>query len=188
MPQSGGAAIRQTDQEFMDGVYTQYSRTMYHIAKKYTSDLTIAEDIVQDVILKLISKIPTLRRLGSPALNSYIVISVKNTSIDMLRQRETDIGYIDMESFDEEETEVQNGTLNPEDMLLLSERVSALKTIWTKLSEKDRDILTGRYIMGLNDQELAGMLCCKPSGVRMLLTRARRRALTKMKEVGYDEA
>ena len=57
-----------------------------------------------------------------------------------------------------------------------------LKFLWPRLSEEDRILLEGKYVWGQSDKELAEILHCKPSSIRMKLTRARRRALNNLSE------
>ena len=56
--------------------------------------------------------------------------------------------------------------------------------MWVRLTEEEQLLLEGKYILGYEDGELAGMLGCKKDSVRMKLTRARRRALRLMLEEG----
>ena len=53
--------------------------------------------------------------------------------------------------------------------------------------KEDRLLLEGKYILGYTDAELADMLGCKKSSVRMKLTRARRRAFQLMTEEEGDK-
>ena len=51
-----------------------------------------------------------------------------------------------------------------------------------QLSEEERILLDGRYLLGLSDEEVAEMVRCKPSSVRMKLTRVRRKVFAMMKQ------
>jgi len=77
-------------------------------------------------------------------------------------------------------------------LMMLSERLDQLAKIWPQLSWEDQFLLEGKYILGYNNQELAEKLLCKPSSIRMKLTRTRRSALSlllKLEGVDhYDEA
>ena len=64
-----------------------------------------------------------------------------------------------------------------DDLMILSEENAQLREIWPMLSEDQRFILEGKYILGYSDKELAEQLQCNPSSIRMKLTRARRNAL-----------
>lgn len=52
------------------------------------------------------------------------------------------------------------------------------------MREEEKQLLYGKYLMDLSDAELAQMLGCKPSSVRMKLTRARRAFVEKLREGG----
>ncbi|OUN10095.1 hypothetical protein B5G42_11275 [Flavonifractor sp. An91] len=69
-----------------------------------------------------------------------------------------------------------------DDHLLQTERLERLAEVWDLLPEDDQLLLEGKYILGQEDTELADMLGCKASSIRMKLTRARRRAFQLMNE------
>lgn len=69
-----------------------------------------------------------------------------------------------------------------ETLLILAERRKALLDIWPVLPKETQILLKGKYILGYTDQELACQLKCKPSSIRMKLTRARRAALLLLSE------
>ena len=54
------------------------------------------------------------------------------------------------------------------------------------MREEEKQLLYGKYLMDLSDAELAQMLGCKPSSVRMKLTRARRAFVEKLREGGKN--
>ena len=60
---------------------------MFLIANRYCSKLSDCEDIVQDSVVNLCSKVKLLRDLPSYALPSYICYTVKNTAINHHRHQ-----------------------------------------------------------------------------------------------------
>ena len=56
------------DREFMTGLYYQYNRLIYSEAKKILGSDSDAEDVLQDVLEKLIDKLDVLRGLESKKL------------------------------------------------------------------------------------------------------------------------
>ena len=74
-----------------------------------------------------------------------------------------------------------------DERIMLAEQKECLMQIWSSLPEEDRLLLEGKYILGYTDAELADMLGCKKSSVRMKLTRARRRAFQLMTEEEGDK-
>lgn len=68
----------------------------------------------------------------------------------------------------------------------MSERRAEFIEIWDSLPDDTKILLEGKYILGLSDEELATEFDCSPDSIRMKLTRARRLALEKIKEGGFD--
>lgn len=178
------------DKEFMIWLYKEFERLMYATAYKYTSVPQTAEDIVQDSIVNLIQKIDTIRPMKKCVLAGYIVSTIRNASINQLKLQD----YERTHRSDSVEQELDNVTsgISLDKLMVLSERLDQLSKIWPQLSWEDQFLLEGKYILGYNNQELADKLLCKPSSIRMKLTRARRSALSLLLELEgvdhYDEA
>lgn len=79
-----------TSQEFITQIYKKYDRLMLFTAKKYLMDLQECEDAVQESLLKLMRRIELLRTLEEPILTSYVVTTVRNTAINILRRQKRD--------------------------------------------------------------------------------------------------
>ena len=175
----------QSDREFMEQLYQDNKRIMFHTARKYVKSPQDQEDIVQSAIEKMIKKISLLRAMDCCKLTGYIVNTIRNTAIDFIQKRDKinchNIGF-DENKLDASEIEPY---LLEKSLLGASNR---LREIWPELLDDDRFLLEGKYIWGLTDRELSLQLHCKQDSVRMKLTRARRRALELIskKEI-YDD-
>ena len=86
------------------------------------------------------------------------------------------------EEFTEENVSGADRYVPMETLLILAARLKALLDIWPVLPKETQIFLKGKYILGYTDQELACQLKCKPSSIRMKLTRARRAALLLLSE------
>ena len=170
----------QTDaQEFIVGLYEQYRRLMFSTARKYTTDPQAAEETVQDVLVKLVENVDTLRRVDRCVLPAMVVIIVRNTAINYLKH----MNVVQKHTAElPEEADAPSGGPTLDELMVREEQLSALRRVWPRLPEADQLLLSGRYILGLDDRELARLAGCKPSSVRMKLTRARRNALREMKK------
>ena len=146
------------DKSYMIWLYEEFHRLMFSTARKYTSNQTDCEDIVQNALVGLMQKISKLRQFDRCILTAYIVSTVRNAAINYLRQQALEGEHSD--SLDEDIPSL-------EDLSLI---------VWSQLSQEDRFLLEGRYIIGASDKELASTLNCKSDSIRMKLTRARRRA------------
>jgi len=170
--------------EFIQELYRMHIRLMQYTAQKYISDSHHCEDVVQESLAKLIEKTDTLRSLEGAALAGYIVSTVRNTAINHLKKH-TPHRTIEIDWAEGHNT-VQM-TASAEDEVLQKERLGLLTRIWNCLDEETKQVLEGKYILGYSDSELANSLRCKPSSVRMKLTRARRRALALMREADFND-
>lgn len=185
-----GTIEDESDKDYFIWLYNEFEKLMYSTAFKYTTVPHIAEDIVQDSIVNLINKVDTIRPMKRQVLAAYITSTVRNTSINRLKEIEYEREHVLEDSDDELEsvpTEVQLDSL-----IQLSEDVKSLSLVWKKLSKEDQFLLEGKYILGYNNKELAQMCLCQPSSIRMKLTRARRNAFALLTEQEgkkkYDKA
>lgn len=170
-----------SDQEFILHIYRKLNRLMFYTANKYTVDCQYNEEVVQESIRKLIEKIPTLRGLSDAALTYYVVATVRNTAINLLKRQKRQLGVVACIG-DPQEDDLHDTTPSLDDLLIMREQIDKLKEVWPQLDEETRYILEGKYILGYDNDELSKFLDCKPNSVRMKLTRARRKVLNLLKE------
>lgn len=155
------------DREYLTGLYDKYSPLMYKTAAKYLSAPEDREDVLQESLVRMINSVDRLRELDSRALPYYICAIVRNTAFTQVRAQWR-------------RSEVEQPLLeeaSPVDLAALVECRTDLSTLWEQLSEEDRFLLEGKYLLGYEDAELAKALRCKPGSIRMKLTRTRRKAM-----------
>lgn len=171
--------IRNSDDlRFMTNLCEEYKELMYDTAKKHAHDPTLADDIVQESLMKLIEKVSTLRGLECCKLKPYIVSTIRNTARNEFRKSKIRCKY--HEPILEEEPV---DPMSLEDMHLVLFRKHRLTSIWKQLTENERLLLESNSLLGLTDEEVAELLDCKASSVRMLRTRARRRAMELIQQM-----
>lgn len=156
-----------TSQEFITQIYKKYDRLMLFTAKKYLMDIQECEDAVQESLLKLMSRIELLRTLEEPVLTSYVVTTVRNTAINILRRQES---IIEPDSII--------------DIIMDREAKRSLREAIDELEPNERLLLEGKYFLGYDDRQLSELLSCAPGSIRMKLTRVRRKVLYSMQEKG----
>ena len=135
-----------TDQEFILWLYQEFYRLMFYTAQKYVKNQKQQEDIVQESLRKLIEKTPRLRRFQRSVLASYIVSTVRNTSIDYLKmwQEEKDR----LVNLDDLTTQEAESGRSMDETLIFQEKMELLKKVWPKLDAETRWVLEGKYILG----------------------------------------
>ena len=179
------AIENEDDREFMIFVYEEYKRLMYSTTQKVLSNHWDIEDVMGNVLEKLIDKLQTLRSLTRDRRVNYIISACTYTAYNFKRdnksQRETpyeDALLADDEAMKECEIEWE---------IIKDEQLKALERVMSKLDIRTRCLLEGYYILEKPMKELAKDLGIKPGSIRMALTRARRRAFTMLqKELGAD--
>ena len=169
------AATSESDErQFMISLYEEYYKLMFSTAKKYVSNYHTAEDVVQESLINLLKNIRTLIPLERCYLAGYIVCTVRNTSINHLKKESMKKKLGVPVPVEGSEAEISPAP-SIEELLLLKEDIHALLLAMNQLSEEEQTLLQGRYLLGLSDEEIAETIQCKPSSVRMKLTRVRRK-------------
>ena len=85
-----------SDKEFMKNIFEKYYATMKKKAYEVTNNRNVVEDIVSEAFVNLIRHIDTVRGLTPNQRASYIMLTVKNTAINYIRQssRASEIVYV----------------------------------------------------------------------------------------------
>ena len=176
--------------QFFTELYILYRPIMVRESLKFIDDLSVVEDLIHDAFIKLIEKEDLLRSFSCCTLRTYIVYTIRNTSINFLRKKAAEgRRFVSIDDSCEAERAADAVSL-PEEVIIMDEKKKEFLRVWDTLPEDTRELLAGKYILRMSDVELAEEFCCSPDSIRMKLTRARRRALEMMKEGGlsYDPA
>ena len=160
---------REEDRVFLTDLYTQFHRLMYAQALRITHSAEAAEDAVSDSLLALMKKTELLRTLPSHKLRAYVVITVKHTALSLVSRRKR-------EKIDENTAVEDLSGGQPIDENLLSRAgVEGIKAMIRTMPDRERDVLTLKFFLGLTDEEIAAAWGVKPVTIRGILSRARRR-------------
>lgn len=173
----------ESDKEYLEKLYIKYNRLMFATVRRYLSNSTDCEDIVQDAIVSLCSKINLLQNLPDYAVSAYIVYTVKNTTINHQRHQAVVSKHVqELIDYDAESSDI-----SPHDYLELMEMKANLVKVWSRLSEQDQELLYRKYIFGQDNAELARLFHCREDNLRVKLARARKRAAKLLREEGPNE-
>ena len=171
------------DLQFISDLYERYRPIMYNKAMVYLADPQDVDDLIHDCMEHLIRNISTLRQLNENALTSYIVTTVRNTAINLSKHLEVQSRHIFLTDFEGDDP--ADSSIQPEDIVLTAESTSEFMQRFNALPEEDRILLRGKYVQRLKDSELAELFGCAASSIRMKLTRAKRRAISRLSEGDY---
>ncbi len=160
-----------SDSEYIVWLYDTFHRLMFATVRHYLSNPADQEDVVQESLCSLVKNAKAVRVLDRKVLPSYLVSTVRNTAVNLLRKQQPELP-LDDEALYESLTPI-----HPDDSFQLLHRKDQLSALWRELKPEDRLLLEGKYILGYSDAQLAWRLGCKEESIRMKLTRVRRRAL-----------
>lgn len=164
------------DREFMASLYLRYNRLMYDKIIKITKRPHDAEDVLQNVLVKLIDKIELLRSRGHAQVVNYIIATCKTTALDFVN-RSLPKNEVSLEEYEElPDTDSGFDDHAVELHLIKGEEVEALRQVLPRLDTRTRCLLEGYYFLDKPMSELGRELGIKPDSVRMSLARARRKA------------
>ncbi len=155
------------DRVFLEELYRDYRKLMLWTARFYIENEQDQADVVHDSLVRMIGKVHTLRTLDRAELAGYVTATVRHAACNFLRQeqlhrRRSSLLWTDG---------VDHGE---EDMIARLDARALLVALGKKLTEEERLLLEGKFLLGKTDEELARLLHCRPDSLRMKLTRARR--------------
>ena len=140
---------------------------MYNIAFDITGNHEDSEEIVNAVMIKVIEDIEYFEEKSEREIISLLVVYTRNLAIDFLRKRQSQLKHLKKdESGDEEKnTDIQDCDYNLEDIVITNETVEIVRKCLRMLSEKDREIIKMRLILGYPSKRIATILNITPNAV-----------------------
>ncbi len=165
--------------EYFDEIVVQYEKAVVQFAYTYVKDWSLAEDISQDVFIKIYKNLKRFEQRSE--LKTWIFSITANHCKDYLRstKRKTawwnDIVHV----FQKQSIE------SPESILIQDESNKSLGEDLLSLPIKYREILVLFYYEDLNTEEISKLLKVNASTVRTRLERGRNQ-LKAVREGGYD--
>jgi RNA polymerase sigma-70 factor (ECF subfamily) len=158
------------DQTAWEIIVRLYWRKVFNIAYKFVGRHDEAEDLTQDVFLKLFKSIRTFDRRAN--FSTWLISVSRNLCIDHYRsvRREHDTVTHDIDVV----TLAQPSTIDsPHAMLERRDRVALLRTALDKLAPSLRTAVMLRDIQELSYQEIAGRLGVPEGTVKSRINRGR---------------
>jgi len=167
-----------TREGFNNIIHNQY-RKLYILAFRILKNQQEAEDVVQEVFMKMWMMKEKLDRYDDHG--ALAVTITKNRCLDMLRKWK----HIDKEN---DGSEILNRELSPSpyDQLVNSETAEILNGIIDGLPEAYRNIIQLREIKGLSYEEIARQKNININTLRVTLSRARQIIKEKYLKYTYE--
>ncbi len=168
------------DSRVFDQVFTHYYSGLCAYANRYLNDTDQAEDVVQDIFVKLWSVNNDLKI--NTSLKNYFAVSVRNKCLDIIKHRKVINKHI------EQEREVYKVLQNYYPLYTETELEEILSKALAKLPPRCREIFEMSRFEGLNNQIIADKLSISKRTVELQISNALkilRQELSPIMSVGF---
>lgn len=164
---------------FFDAAVARHSRRVFTLAVYLLGDRGEAEDVTQDVLIRLWRK---GHDVAPDRIGSWLVKVTRNACVDAIRRRGSGIrGVTELSA--ETLPEVPSKIPSPESLAKSSQLGGRILAALESLSEPHRSVVILREVQGLSYQEIGEALEMPMSSVRVTLHRGRRRLREELEEV-----
>lgn len=161
---------KEGDREALHFLYVRYAPDLIRYVNSFVHDGHEAEDIVQDVFVKLITAIHKYEPRDVP-FTAWIVRVARNAALDHMRAKRA-IPVEEVQLTDTGRSQVG------------IERGKDLRNALEKLPDDQREVLVLRHVVGLSPVEIADTLGKSESSVHGLHHRGRRSLQSTLRSVG----
>ena len=124
------------DREFMVRLYLDHKGLIYSRISSIVKNPDDAEDVMQDVVEKMIEILDKLRQLDHRALVSYLAEMAKNRAINYVRRADrSKVVYLsDCDYWEDSRSDVEDSTI-------LKMELDGLQRVWNDLKPETQKIL-----------------------------------------------
>ena len=156
--------IRSSDPAAFASLFRKYYEPLYHFAGRFVKDAQAAENIVQDVFIKLWDKRAEWHVQSS--VKSYLYTAVKNHSLNYLKREKS------MIPIDEVAANLRHCIPSPEEDLIENEMAEAVREAIERLPQQCRRIYLMKRYDDLTYSEIAEVLNVSINTVKTQMKRA----------------
>lgn len=167
--------IKNGESHYFANIVKHYEQKVFTTVIRIVKEHATAEDIVQDIFIKVFYNLQKYKNTGS--FNAWIYRIVVNYCFDYLRKSKKQPIEID--------SDISNSQY-PEKIILLHERNQQLEQLLQQLDETEYMVLLLKYVNDLSYDEISEVLQISLNDVRNKLHRSKRklRSIT-MEKGGY---
>jgi RNA polymerase sigma-70 factor (ECF subfamily) len=161
-----------------EALYQRYSREVWALAYARWMNADTALDITQESFLRLWKQWETGEKILNP--RAWLIRVARNLAEDHAKSAFRRNGTHPPQTMNG----VQAHDLLPLERLEREETFAQLRHILDQMPKGDREILTFRYALDYDTDEIARLLSINPTAVHMRLSRARQRLAERLKAQG----
>jgi RNA polymerase sigma-70 factor (ECF subfamily) len=171
--------LKSGDEFIYKYVYDQYSRMVYSVCFRMTGNNEDAEEVTQDVFIKVFNSINSFR--ADSKLSTWIYQITVNTSLNRLRRKKA-MNFLSLNFWDDEkgEKEMAADNMTPRDEIEKSEIQKIVQDAINMLPSKQKTAIVLSRYEELPYKEIAKIMGVSLSSVESLLFRAKENLAKKL--------
>ncbi|MSU78274.1 MAG: sigma-70 family RNA polymerase sigma factor [Gemmataceae bacterium] len=167
-------------QAAFEDIYERHSREVWALVYARWLNADVALDIMQEAFLRLWKQWQDGAEIANP--RAWLLRVARNLAEDHAKSA--------FRRFGTQEPQAMNGVEGREQLPLdgmeLNETILQLRGELEKLAQPDREILTLRYALDYDTNQIAELLDINPTAVHMRLSRARQRLAERLTAQGVN--
>lgn len=173
------------DNQYFGELYDRYSDKVYGKCILMVKDLTVAQDLAQDILVKTFTKINTF--MGKSSFSTWLYQITYTHCIDYIRKNKN----IYTEELEEEKhyklqsTEYQSID-DEHEKVLFEMKLEHVKQILSEIKADERSLILMKYQDNMTIQEIGEMYDMGESAVKMKLKRTREKIQARYAELTAD--
>ena len=169
------------DYQAFDLLVIKYQTRLIATAFKFVKDIQIAEDIVQESLIKSYKSLHSFREDSS--FYTWIYRITVNTSKNFLVSKKRRGELLQAEISQEGDIEIESiSPDSPEELLMSNQLKRVIENCLNQLSEDTKTAITLRELEGLSYEEISKIVNCPVGTVRSRIFRARQYLMENLKE------
>ena len=177
MKNSDAELIQRTlvgDQRAFSALVRRYQKPLHALVWRKIGDFHIAEEIAQDIFLKVYKKLQTLKNPNRFA--GWLYVMATRRCIAWLKKKRIPMESLDAMSPDElEELAYAQYHAEQQEEVVSEKHREVVKRLLQKLPESERTVVTLHYLGDMTCEDISKFLGVSPNTVKSRLHRARKR-------------
>lgn len=178
------AIVLKNDTLLFEILYDRYDKLVYNKCRGFSKHDDEAEDLTQDIFLKLFVKLKTFK--GKSKFSTWLYSFTYNHCVNYVNR--STAKKIEKQSVDTDNLKDEHyGSQEQDDADIQNLKVEKLKEALEKISPEEKMILLLKYQDSLSIKDLCGVLDIGESAVKMRLKRAKEKLVNVYNEECYGE-
>lgn len=181
-------ACQRGDEDAYRLLFEEYHQRVFHVAFRFCGNIQEAEDITQEVFLKVFRDVSNFR--GDSGFFTWLYRITVNVCLDNNRSRQRREKHLAEENTSMDllkDTAAEHGRDPSSHQIWQDELQQNLQTALNQMNPKLRTVIVLNHLQGLSYQELAKIIGCSKGTISSRLNRARRQLKRILSHMGIDE-